>query len=113
MVRTSNANFSRHENVNAATKQYLKLVPLLAVPLAIVLALLAEFCGNIHGSPACGPFSFVAVPITVLGLFIEHLLFSDPQSGFTVRLLIWFAACLIALLLSAAFLWFRSARRGK
>lgn len=98
--------------MSVATGKCLKWAPLFAVPLAVALALLAEICGNIHGSPACGPLSFVAVPITVLGLLLEQLLFPDPQSGLTVRLLIWSVAYLVALPFAFAVLWFRSLLKG-
>jgi hypothetical protein len=77
----------------------------------VVLVLFANACGSFHGRPACGPLSMVAIPIVVLPLFLEHVLFASPQSETTHRILLWLLAYFVSLVLVFIVLWLRAAFR--
>jgi hypothetical protein len=44
---------------------------------------LAKACGNIHGSPSCGVFTFLALLFVVPTLVVESWLFASPPSTWT------------------------------
>lgn len=96
---------SRREVVSTSTFRRFRIVLLIAIPIAVAVAFLALFCGNIHGRPACGPLSFLAVPVTIFALVLEGLVFSYPQSGHIVRALVWLSAYVLSLPLALIALW--------
>jgi hypothetical protein len=84
----------------------------LAVPVAIGLAVFAQNCGAIHGSPRCGGLSTVAVPIVVFALVAEGLMFQAPQGDATIWLLVGGVSFVIAFALCFAVLTVASRMRG-
>ena len=89
----------------------LRNAALLAIPVAVALVLFASACGTFHGRPACGPLSMAAIPLAVIPLFLEHLLFSEPQSELTDRLFLWCVAYLVSLVGVFIGLWLRGTLR--
>lgn len=86
-------------------------VALLAMPAAVALVLFANACGAFHGRPACGVLSLAAIGLVVIPLFLEHLLFSEPQGSLTGQLLLWFVAYLVCLMIGFFVFWLRGALR--
>jgi hypothetical protein len=85
--------------MHTSTLTTLRNVALLALPIAVALVVFANACGAFHGAPVCGPLSMAAIPLVVLPLFLEHVLFSEPQSETTRRIMLWLVAYLLSLVL--------------
>jgi hypothetical protein len=99
--------------VPSSIARRLAYAALLAVPVAIGLIFFVESCGAIHGKASCGPASAVAVPIVVIALVFEGLVFTLPQSDATTRVLVWASAYLIALVACLAGLYVASLMRRR
>jgi hypothetical protein len=97
--------------MHTGTLTTLRNAALLALPIAVALVLFANACGAFHGAPVCGPLSMAAIPIVVLPLFLEHILFSEPQSETTRRIMLWLVAYLVSLVLVLIVLWLRGVLR--
>jgi threonine/homoserine/homoserine lactone efflux protein len=83
--------------------------------LAVGLYVLSERCGTIHGSPKCGPLSWVASVSVVLALMLECVVFSTPPSPWVDEVLVAVVACVIAFVVVAGITWAagRSSRRPR
>lgn len=89
----------------------LRNAALFAIPVAVALVLFANACGAFHGKPACGPLSIAAIPLVVIPLFLQHLLFSEPQSELTGRMFLWCVSYFVSLVLVFIVLWLRATLR--
>lgn len=85
----------------------------LALPAAVILTLLVENCGSIHGSPSCGPLSFLAVPLAVLTLMLDSMVFPWLQFEQMHRMLTWVVAYGVAFVLCLGARWLMQKVRGE
>ena len=85
---------------------------LIALPVSALVFAFAHACGAIHGAPACGAFSYAAVPIVVIALLLERAIFGMPQSDATVLILVWLVAYVVTLLTILLGFWAWRALRG-
>ena len=89
------------------------VIALIAVPISALLLVFANACGAIHGAPACGAFSYAAVPLVVLALLLERAVFGTPQSDVTVLVLLGVVAYAMTVLMMLLGFWVWRALRGR
>jgi len=90
-----------------------RVIALIAVPVSALLFVFANACGAIHGAPACGASSYAAVPVVVMALLLERVMFGVPQSETTVLVLVWLVAYIVSLLTILLGFWVWRALRGR
>jgi hypothetical protein len=91
--------------MNDEASRRFKWALIAAFPLSIAAVLLAEACGQIHGSPRCGLLTLVATLFVIPTLVVESALFPEPLSPAALRVLTWVVAYGIVGLLSFVVIW--------
>ena len=104
MLSPFNANFSTRRDMSGRSSQRMKWAIAAGIVLAVPLTFLAKACGNFHGGPSCGVFTFLALLFVVPTLVVESWLFASPPNTWAFWIIFEVVAFAIAAVVAFAVL---------